>query len=298
MMLRINNLYKSLGQKQILNNLSLHAKEGSIYGLVGPNGAGKTTLIRTIAGILIPDRGEILINNMPLTVDNVECKKRLGYVTDSPLYFPQYRIKELYKMYKSIYQSFSDERYNKLLRVFDLNPNARMKHLSKGMKTRVSLLLNLAIMPNLLLLDEPTSGLDPVIRQELLNILIEEASEYGTTLFISTHNLDELERICDYIGLIHQGRILTESELDTLKEKIRKVQIVLNDELPAELKNHPDILNIEQAGRVYRIIVRQNFEQIIAIAKKYNPLVLETIDMSLNEIFINQLGGEGYVIKK
>ena len=298
MMLRINNLYKSLGQKQVLNNLSLHAKEGSIYGLVGPNGAGKTTLIRTIAGILIADKGEIFINNTPLTVDCAKAKYRLGYVTDNPLYFPHYRIKDLYNMYKNIYSSFSHERYKKLIKVFDLNPKSRMKHLSKGMKTRVSLLLNLALMPNLLLLDEPTSGLDPVIRQELLNLLIEEAYEYGTTLFISTHNLDELERICDYIGLIHKGRILTESELDSLKQKIRKIQIVLNDELPPELKNHPDVLNIEQAGRVYRIIVKQNFEQILTIAKKYKPLVLETIDMSLNEIFINQIGGEGYVIKK
>ena len=165
------------------------------------------------------------------------------------------------------------------------------------MKTQLSLMLNLSITPEILILDEPTSGLDPVIKRKVLDIIIDEVSSNETTVFISSHHLGELEQICDHIGIIHEGKILLENSIDHLKSNVRKVQVAFKDSIPEEIKNSEDILNIANKGKVYEIIVNDNIEKLIDEIRKYNPILLETIDMSLEEIFIYKMGGVGYVFE-
>lgn len=295
-MIKAESIDKYLGGVKILDNVNLQVKKGSIYGLIGPNGAGKTTLIKCLVGIYKPESGNAIINGENI-IENTKVKSRLGYVSDYQYFYPNFKISEMKQFYKNIYPMWNEERYESLKKLFKLDENKKIRHLSKGMKTQVSLLLNLSIMPNVLILDEPTSGLDPVIKREVLNLLVEEVSANETTILISTHNLGELERICDHVGIIYGGKLLAEENIDELKTKVRKIQVAFKDSIPEEILNHKDILNIENKGRVYQIITNDNIDDFIALINKHNPILLETIDMSLEEIFIYKMGGEGYVFE-
>lgn len=292
-MINVSKVKKSLGKQIVLDDISLNVEEGSIYGLVGPNGAGKTTLIKNLVGIYEPDCGDIYINNEKMS-DKADIKKRIGYVADYQVYYPNYKIKDMINFFKSTYDSWDDNRFNKLENLFNLNGNKKIKHLSKGMKTQLAILLNLSIMPKVLIMDEPTSGLDPVIRREVLNLLVQEVGLNNTTIFISTHNLGELEQICNKIGIMNKGKILTQDSLDTMKENIRKVQVVFDGDIPKSITENKAILKIEKIGRVYQIIVKENIEHLIQEINNFKPLLVETIDMSLEEIFVYKMGGEGY----
>lgn len=295
-MIKAENIDKYLGGVKILDNINLEVKKGSIYGLIGPNGAGKTTLIKCLVGIYTPEKGSAIITGENI-IENTKVKSRLGYVSDYQYFYPNFKIGEIKEFYKNTYPMWNEERYQNLKKLFKLDENKKIRHLSKGMKTQVSLLLNLSIMPNVLILDEPTSGLDPVIKREVLNLLVEEVSMNETTILISTHNLGELERICDHIGIIYNGKILAEENIDELKTKVRKIQVAFKDSIPEEIANHKDILSIENKGKVYQIITKDNIDDFIELIKKHNPILLETIDMSLEEIFIYKMGGEGYVFE-
>ena len=295
-MIKAENIDKYLGGVKILDNINLEVKKGSIYGLIGPNGAGKTTLIKCLVGIYKPESGSAIITGENI-IENTKVKSRLGYVSDYQYFYPNFKIAEIKEFYKNTYPMWNEERYQNLKKLFKLDENKKIRHLSKGMKTQVSLLLNLSLMPNVLILDEPTSGLDPVIKREVLNLLVEEVSMNETTILISTHNLGELERICDHIGIIYEGKILAEENIDELKTKVRKIQVAFKDSIPEEIVNHKDILSIENKGKVYQIITKDNIDDFIELIKKYNPILLETIDMSLEEIFIYKMGGEGYVFE-
>lgn len=287
---------KYLGGEKILDNINIEVKKGSIYGLIGPNGAGKTTLIKTLVDIYEPEKGEVLISGEKIK-DNTEIKSRLGYVSDYQNFYPNFRVKEIVTFYRNTYPLWNEDRYNVLRNIFKIDEKKKIKHLSKGMKTQLSLMLNLSITPEILILDEPTSGLDPVIKRKVLDIIIDEVSSNETTVFISSHHLGELEQICDHIGIIHEGKILLEESIDDLKSNVRKVQVAFKDSIPEEIKNSEDILNIVNKGKVYEIIVNDNIEKLIDEIRKYNPILLETIDMSLEEIFIYKMGGVGYVLE-
>ncbi|HHY03960.1 MAG TPA: ABC transporter ATP-binding protein [Thermoanaerobacterales bacterium] len=292
-MIETKGLDKYLGGNKILDNINIHVKKGSIYGLIGPNGAGKTTLIKTLVDIYKPDAGEVLIAKEYIS-DNKRIKSRLGYVSDFQYLYPSFKIKEIVEFYKGAYLLWNDERYSQLNKLFKLDENKKVKYLSKGMKTQLAILLNLSIMPNVLILDEPTSGLDPVIKRKVLNLIVDQVSANETTVLISSHNLGELEQICDHIGIIHEGKVLLEDSVDNLKSNVRKIQVAFKGELPEEIKSNEHILKIESVGKIHQIIVRDNLEDVIENIKKHNPILLEMIDMSLEEIFIHKMGGEGY----
>lgn len=295
-MIRVNNLVKYLGEEKILDDINLSVKEGSIYGLIGPNGAGKSTLIRNMVGIYTPDEGEVLLNGMNVQKE-VQIRAKLGYVPDFQNFYPSFRVEERIDFYKNTYTSWNKQRFDNLSKLFKINPKRKIRQLSKGQKTQLSIHLNLSIMPKVMIIDEPTSGLDPVIRKEVLNLIVDEVSMNNTTILVSTHNLNELERICDSIGMINKGKMLMETHLDELKENVQKIQVVFKDEIPNEIQNNSDILKIEKSGKVYSIVVQKDIEKLIEVIKKYNPLLVETIDMSLEEIFIYKMGGEGYEFK-
>jgi ABC-2 type transport system ATP-binding protein len=290
------NIDKYLGGDKILDNISINVEKGSIYGLIGPNGAGKTTLIKTLVGIYEPENGEVSISEESIK-ENTKVKSRLGYVSDYQNFYPNFRVKEMVEFYKNTYPLWNEYRYNALKKIFRLDEKKRIRNLSKGMKTQLSLMLNLSITPEVLVLDEPTSGLDPVIKRKVLDIIIDEVSTNETTVLISSHHLGELEQICDHIGIIYEGKILMEESIDNLKSKVRKVQVAFKDDIPEEIKNSEDILRIENRGKVYEIIVNDNIEKLMDEIRKHNPILLDTIDMSLEEIFIHKMGGVGYVFE-
>ena len=290
------NIDKYLGGDKILDNISINVKKGSIYGLIGPNGAGKTTLIKTLVDIYEPEKGEVIISGEDIK-ENTKVKSRLGYVSDYQNFYPNFRVGEMVEFYRNTYPLWNEYRYNALKKIFKLDEKKRIRNLSKGMKTQLSLMLNLSITPEVLVLDEPTSGLDPVIKRKVLDLIIDEVSTNETTVLISSHHLGELEQICDHIGIIHEGKILMEESIDNLKSKVRKVQVAFKDDIPEEIKNSEDILKIENRGKVYEIIVNDNIEKLMDEMRKHNPILLDTIDMSLEEIFIYKMGGVGYVFE-
>lgn len=292
-MIRIENLTKIYRDNQALTDINIHVKKGSIFGLMGPNGAGKTTLIKIMMGILFPTQGQVLIAGQNVQ-QNPDIKSRIGYVADYQNYYPHFKVKDMIKLYRGLYKNWSDSRFAELSRIFKLPEDRQVKKLSKGMRTQLAMLLNLSIMPDVLLLDEPTSGLDPVLRRQLLNILMDEVAHNETTIFLSTHNLNELERICDHIGIIHNGQLVFNESLDNIKQNIRKIQVAFAEQLPVEFLQRPEILKVEHQGRVYTIVVRENVDTVIAELKKMQPVLLETIDISLEDIFIYQMGGLGY----
>ena len=290
------NIDKYLGGDKILDNISINVKKGSIYGLIGPNGAGKTTLIKTLVDIYEPEKGEVIISGEDIK-ENTKVKSRLGYVSDYQNFYPNFRVGEMVEFYRNTYPLWNEYRYNALKKIFKLDDKKKIRNLSKGMKTQLSLMLNFSITPEILVLDEPTSGLDPVIKKKVLDLIIDEVSTNETTVLISSHHLGELEQICDHIGIIHEGKILMEESIDNLKSKVRKVQVAFKDDIPEEIKNSEDILKIENRGKVYEIIVNDNIEKLMDEMRKHNPILLDTIDMSLEEIFIYKMGGVGYVFE-
>lgn len=292
-MIEIKDLNKYLGKDKILDDINIHVNKGSIYGLIGPNGAGKTTLIKNIVDIYKPEKGEVLISGENIK-DNAKIKSRLGYVSDYQYFYPSFKIHEIVEFYKDAYPFWSDERYIQLMKLFKLDGNKKIKYLSKGMKTQLAILLSLSIMPNVLILDEPTSGLDPVVKQKVLNLIVDEVSANETTVLISSHNLGQLEQICDHIGIIHEGKVLLEDSVENLKSNVRKIQVAFKGKLPEEIESNEHILKIETIGKIHQIVVKDNLETVIDAIKKCNPILLETIDMSLEEIFIYKMGVEGY----
>ncbi|MFZ5899563.1 MAG: ABC transporter ATP-binding protein [Bacillota bacterium] len=292
-MIQIENLHKSYGEFQALQNINLHIERGSIFGLIGPNGAGKTTLIKTIMGILLPSGGRVLIDGRDVHRDPA-VKSRVGYVADYQHYYPGFRVKDMIRFYRQTYPHWSEERFTELSRVFHLPEGQKVAKLSKGMRTQLAVLLNLSLMPAVLVLDEPTSGLDPVLRRQVLNILVDEVAGNGTTIFITTHQLNELERTCDHIGILHEGRVLFDESLEQMKKNIRKIQAAFDVDLPEEFLKRPEILKVERQGRVYSLVVKENIDGIKAELLNFQPLLLEDIDLSLEDIFIYRMGGLGY----
>lgn len=292
-MIRGCNIDKYLGGDKILNNVNINVNKGSIYGLIGPNGAGKTTLLKTLVDIYEPEKGEVFILGESIK-ENVKVKANLGYVADSLNFYPDFKLNDVVDFYRNTYPNWDEGKYIKLKNIFKLDEKKKIKSLSKGMKTQLAFMLNISISPKVLILDEPTSGLDPVIKRKVLDILIEEVSENETTVLISSHHLGELERICDHIGIIHEGQILLEESIDDLKSNVRKIQVAFKGDIPEKIKSNPDILKIENRGKVYEIIVNDNVDIFIENLKKYNPILLDTIDMSLEEIFVYKMGGVGY----
>jgi len=294
-MIEIKDLKKSFDGFFALNGVNVSVEKGSVYGLVGPNGAGKTTLIKHLAGIFIPDSGSITIDGQPV-YENVTVKSRMFYIPDEIYFFPQASILDMKKYYESIYPSFDEIRFQKLREVFPIDPKKNLKRFSRGMQKQAAFWLGICLKPDIMLLDEPVDGLDPVMRRKVWSVLLQDVAERGMTVFVSSHNLRELEDVCDHVGIMHEGKVILERSLTELQSNIIKLQVAFEGELPEEI-NKLNILNRQQSGRIWILIVRGDREEIMAEINRLQPLLVDALPLSLEEIFICELGGMDYAVK-
>lgn len=291
-MIKVNNVSKSFDNFLALDSLSINVEKGSIYGLVGPNGAGKTTLMKAIAGIYRLNKGEILIDNKK-AYENVDIKNETIYISDELFFFNNFSIKQMAELYKMVYTNWDQERYESLKEVFKIDEKRNANKLSKGMQKQVAFWLAMSTRPKVLLLDEPLDGLDPVMRRKVLNIIMEDVDENKTTVMISSHNLRELEDICDHVGILSKGKLVLQRQIDDLKTETHKIQVAFESGLfPEELSKKFNLLRKSKLGTVYSIILKGDKDEIVKEFKKFNPLILDIIPLTLEEIFIYEVGGE------
>ena len=295
-MLEVKNVVKTFDGFRALDGLTMTVPKGAVYGLVGPNGAGKSTIIRHLAGIYRQDSGEVLLDGQPV-YENTEAKRRMAVIGDDWYYFPQAGIREMAKFFAGIYPDFSWERYEKLKQVFPLDEKMMLRRMSKGMQKQAAFWLTVCCMPEYLILDEPVDGLDPVMRRQVWSLLLGDVAERGTTVLVSSHNLRELEDVCDHVGILNRGKVLLERSLSDLQDNTVKLQVayqgVTEPVLPAEL----NILHRSHVGRVYTYIIRGSSQDILRRMQITDPVLLESIPLTLEEIFIYELGGVDYAAK-
>lgn len=295
-MLEAKNVVKTFDGFRALDSLNMTVPKGAVYGLVGPNGAGKSTIIRHLAGIYRQDSGEVLLDGQPI-YENPAVKRRMTVIGDDWYYFPQANIREMARFFAGLYPAFSWERYEKLKQVFPLDEKMMLRRMSKGMQKQAAFWLAVCCMPEYLILDEPVDGLDPVMRRQVWSLLLGDVSERGTTVLVSSHNLRELEDVCDHVGILNRGQVLLERSLSDLQDNTVKLQIayagVTEPMLPSEL----NILHRSHVGRVYTYIVRGSRAEILRRMEITEPILLESIPLTLEEIFIYELGGVDYAAK-
>jgi ABC-2 type transport system ATP-binding protein len=294
-MIEVRNLHKKFDKTKALDGIDLAINKGSIYGLVGTNGAGKTTIIKHMAGILKQDEGEILFDGEPV-FENPAVKQKIGLVPDE-LFFPKgYSIKDMTKIYNGTYDGFSTERLHALTELFRLDEKAPLRSFSKGMKKQASIALTLACNPEYLLLDEPIDGLDPIVRKLVWKQIVDDVAEREMSVLVSSHNLRDLESICDYVGIIDGGRTVIERDLESVREGINKVQVAFaqkQDAAEAAIARL-NVLHRDRHGSIELLITRDSAEKIREILEPVDPLILDVLPLSLEEVFIYELGGEKY----
>ena len=293
-MIEVRNVMKEFDGFRALDNMSMTVQTGSVYGLVGPNGAGKSTIIRHLTGIYRQDAGEITIDGAPV-FENPEVKSRIAYIPDDIFYYANASIREMMDFYRSIYPHFDAERFKKLADVFGLDPKRQMRRLSKGMQKQAAFWIAVSLRPEILILDEPVDGLDPVMRRQIWSIIMADVAENGTTVLVSSHNLRELEDVCDSVGIMNKGKIMIERSLNELQENIVKIQLALPDgeSLPEGL----DILHKSNTGRLQSLIMHGTQEELTEKLQSAHPLFIDAVPLTLDEIFIYELGGADYEVK-
>ncbi len=295
-MIEIKNISKSFGDLLAINNLCMNVPRGSIYGLVGPNGAGKTTIINHLMGVYKPDAGSVTIDGEDVW-ENTDLKQKTLCINDEWYFYPSYSMKEMARLYERLYKNFSRERYEKLAEILPIDENRQIRRFSKGMKKQVAFRLVLSCLPEVLILDEPLDGLDPVMRRQIMNVIISDVAEREMTVLVSSHNLRELEDICDYVGIIHKGSLVAEKPLEDLKGNICKVQIAFDGEFPEALLGE-DVLHTSRLGSVYTLIIKGDADAFEKKAKSLSPIVFDKVSLTLEEVFIYELGGLGYDFKQ
>lgn len=293
-MIEVRNVTKEFDGFRALDDMSMTVQTGSVYGLVGPNGAGKSTIIRHLTGIYRQDAGEIKIDGAPV-FENPEVKSRIAYIPDDIFYYANASIREMMDFYRSIYPHFDAERFKKLADVFGLDPKRQMRRLSKGMQKQAAFWIAVSLRPEILILDEPVDGLDPVMRRQIWSIIMADVAENGTTVLVSSHNLRELEDVCDSVGIMNKGKIMIERSLNELQENIVKIQLALPDgeSLPEGL----DILHKSSTGRLQSLIMHGTQEELTEKLQSAHPLFIDAVPLTLEEIFIYELGGADYEVK-
>ncbi len=293
-MIQVRELVKSFEGFRALDGLNIHVPKGAVYGLVGPNGAGKSTVIRHLAGIYRQDAGEVLIDGQPV-YENPEVKRRIAYIPDDVFYYTQASIRDMMHLYRDLYANFDEGVFNRLGEVFQLDPRHSMRRLSKGQQKQVAFWLALSLRPEVVILDEPVDGLDPVMRRQVWSLLLADVAERETTVLVSSHNLRELEDVCDHVGMMNHGRMLLEHSLSELQDNIVKIQLALADggTLPEGL----EILHRSVTGRLQQLILRGDAEELKAKLSAVNPLFLDLVPLTLEEIFIYELGGDEHEVK-
>ena len=291
-MIKVENVTKTFDGFKALDEINLNVEKGSVYGLVGPNGAGKSTIIRHLTGIYKQDSGSITIDGQEV-FDNADVKKRIAYIPDDLYFFLNSDMDDMAKFYKGIYKNFSMERFEKLFSVItSIDRKKTIRKMSKGM----------CMMSDIMILDEPVDGLDPVMRRQIWSLMMQDVTERKVTVLVSSHNLRELEDVCDTVGIMNRGKMLMERSLFSMQDGITKLQIAFReDKMPAMTEDSIEgfkLLNSQKSGSVYTLIVKCSDKEIKDKLAKYEPLLLDSIPLTLEEIFIHELGGEHYGIKE
>ena len=293
-MIEVKDLTKRFDGFAALDGLTMTVPDGAVYGLVGPNGSGKSTLLRHVMDIYRQDAGEVLVDGQPV-YENPAVKARIAYIPDDVFYFPQAGVRDMMHYYKAIYPGFDTERYEKLKEVFALDEKQPIRRMSKGMQKQAAFWLAMCQRAEYMVLDEPVDGLDPVMRRQIWGLLMADAAERGMTVLVSSHNLRELEDVCDHVGILDHGKLLLERSLSELQENISKVQLALPDDRP--LPEGLDLVHETVSGRLRTLILRGNPEETLRKLQECEPLFLDAVPLSLEEIFIYELGGADYAVK-
>ena len=294
-MIQAENVVKLFDGFRALDGASLTVPTGSVYGLVGPNGAGKSTIIRHLTGIYRQDSGTVRMNGEDVW-ENPALKEKIAAIPDDWFYFNPSTVRDMMRFYRGFYPKFSLERYEKLKEVFQIDEKRVIRRLSKGMQKQVAFWLTLCCMPEFLILDEPVDGLDPVMRRQVWSLVMGDVSQNGTTVLVSSHNLRELEDVCDHVGIMDHGKVLLERSLEQLQDNMVKLQVVFPEdvtEVPPELP----VLHASKTGRVHTLIMRMNASNAEEAVRAYRPLLAEAVPLTLEEIFIYELGGVDYEVK-
>lgn len=290
-MIEVNNLSFEIDGKQILENINIRIDKNKIFGIIGPNGVGKTTLLRCLTGIYKGTSGNVLYDGQDV-YDNIDVKNKIGYVADENIMQTNFKVSEILKYYKYSYKNFDEKKFNELNKIFKIQTNKYIFQLSKGMKMRLSIMLAFSIHAEYLILDEPTSGLDAILKNKLLKIFADEVFENGTTIIISSHHLNELERICDDVAILDKGIVTYENSVENMKNKIKKIQVAFDEPVYEDDLKLKGIFKISKVGRVFTIITDEYDGEFIKSLEKFKPLFIEEIDLSLEDIFIYKVDKE------
>lgn len=295
-MIEVKGLEKSFDGFHALNGVNMHVKRGAIYGLVGPNGAGKSTLIRHLTGIYRPDAGEVLVAGENV-YENRRVKAQMAYIPDDLFYFMQADTLEMKRFYEGLYPEFDAKLFERLQEFFpSIDVKRNIRRLSKGMQKQVSFWLAICCKPRLMILDEPVDGLDPVMRRQIWSILMAEVAENEMTVLVSSHNLRELEDVCDHVGIMHKGRVRIERSLSDLQGSVSKIQVACPHGMP-KLPEKFEVLHMSNTGRVYTMIVKGDPKEAAAALAENSTTIVDVLPLTLEEIFIYEMGGANYEVK-
>ena len=297
-MVQVNHVIKSFGDFRALDGVNMNVPKGAIYGLVGPNGAGKSTIIRHLTGVYRPDGGEIFVDGLPV-YENREAKAKIAYIPDDLFYFLQADALEMMRYYKGIYAAFDEKMFYRMQEFFpSIDIRRNIRRLSKGMQKQVAFWLAICCKPELLVLDEPLDGLDPVMRRQIWGILMSEVAERQMTVLVSSHNLRELEDVCNYVGIMNKGKVMIERSLSELQGNICKIQVACPSGMP-KLPREYEVLHMSNTGRVYTIIVKGNPQSAAGAITTgtEHAAIVDILPLTLEEIFIYEMGGVDYEVK-
>lgn len=295
-MIEVKHLEKSFDGFRALDGVDMHVGKGDIYGLVGPNGAGKTTLIRHLTGVYKPDAGEVSIDGEAV-YENKSAKAKFAYIPDDFFYFMQADTLEMKRFYEGIYPNFDSKLFYRMQEFFpNIDVKRNIRRLSKGMQKQVAFWLSICCKPELMILDEPVDGLDPVMRRQIWSIIMSEVAEHKMTVLVSSHNLRELEDVCDHVGIMHKGKIRVERSLSDLQGSVSKIQVACTGGMP-KLPEEFEVLHRSNTGRVYTLIVKGDPKKAAEVLMADNPTIVDILPLTLEEIFIYEMGGADYEIK-
>ena len=295
-MVEVKDLKKEFDGFFALDGANMYVERGAVYGLVGPNGAGKSTILRHLTGIYKQDGGSVKIEGEEV-YENPKIKEKFAFIPDDIFYFMQANTLEIRRFYRGIYPKFDEKMFYRLMEFFpSINPKKSIRSLSKGMQKQVAFWLAVCARSELMILDEPVDGLDPVMRRQIWSIIMADVSERQTTVIVSSHNLRELEDVCDHVGIMHQGKIMLERSLSDLQGSVSKIQVAFQADMP-KLPEDFEVLHMSNTGRVYTLIVKGNPKEAKMQLEKMQPMLIDILPLTLEEIFIYELGGVDYEVK-
>ena len=291
--IKTTKLTKMYGNALAVNGLELQVKKGSIYGFLGRNGAGKTTTIKLLLNLIYPTSGQAWIFGHDVVTEGLQVRGKVGYVAEEPIIYDYMKVSEVVNFCKDTYSNWDMAVVGRYIELFELPVGKKVKELSKGMKNQLALAAALGCKPELLILDEPTGGLDPIKTKEFFGVILEQVAETGQTVFFSSHRLDEVERVADWVGIIDNGQLVFDKSMDDLKTQLKNIRVVFENEKPLNgIRDLPGIRAVTPQGRGYLVQCEGGVEEIVTRLNEFNPIDLEVIDVSLEDIFIRYTGGK------